>query len=99
MNRAGLHREVDEGHQPPGCTGPLRSLPALQTNHEGKEGWSTPGLRGAPGWGCGDCPFGGQLWREDERGAMSEKVREKENDVAGEKGEWGQGGEGQERHF
>lgn len=80
---------------PPGCTGPLCWLPALQTNHEGKEGWSTPGLRGAPGWGRGDCPFGGQLWRENERGAVSEKVSEKEKDVAREKG--GGGGAGKDR--
>lgn len=60
-------------------------LPALQRNHEGKEGVSTPGLRGAPSWGLGECPFGGQLWREREREAVSGTVSEKEKDVARER--------------
>lgn len=69
----------NQGHTPLGArTGTLGRLPALQTNHEGKEGVSTPGLCGAPGWGLGECPFGGQLWRENEREAVREKARDKE---------------------
>lgn len=60
-----------------GMRTPSRWLPVLQTNHEGKEGVSAPGLRGAPSRGLGECPFGGQLWRENEREAMSEKVSER----------------------
>ena len=67
---------------PPGMSGMLGGLPALQTNHEGKEGVSTPGLRRAPSWGRGERPFGGQLWRENEREAVSGTVSEKEKDVA-----------------
>lgn len=67
---------------PPGMSGMLGWLPALQTNHEGKEGVSTPGLRRGPSWGRGERPFGGQLWRENEREAVSGTVSEKEKDVA-----------------
>lgn len=78
-------RQVDGGGGPSGNELTLGWLPALQTNHEGKEGVSTPGLRGAPSWGLGECPFGGQLWREREREAVSGTVSEKEKDVARER--------------
>lgn len=74
-------------HNPSGNELTLGWLPALQTNHEGKEGVSTPGLRGAPSWGLGECPFGGQLWREREREAVSGTVSEKEKDVASQREE------------
>lgn len=69
-------------HSPSGNEPTLGWLPELQTNHEGKEGVSTPGLHGAPSWGLGECPFGGQLWREREREAVSGTVSEKEKDAA-----------------
>ena len=72
-------------HSPSGNELTLGWLPALQTNHEGKEGVSTPGLRGAPSWGLGECPFGGQLCREREREAVSGTVSEKEKDAARER--------------
>lgn len=42
-------------------------LPALQTDHEGKEGASAPGLHGPPGWGLGECSLESQLWENESR--------------------------------